>query len=196
VYLRDSWRRLVSYPTLPILRTINDLTCSFDTGLNPLFSDRAQEVIIHDAVLRSALSKQEKPDRVYGLRSTHNFEILLDALTNRTESHFAQEDDTKDLKFSPFRQDGDPLLFPFLILEAKSEKGPNSFGAIEKQTAFSIRTLLQMQANLHHTVGARSTCLGGPLVWFFASKGEEWRVSACYVDALEQASHYVRILNR
>jgi hypothetical protein len=121
---------------------------------------------------------------------------LLDALTNRTESHFAQEDDAMDLKFSPFRQDGDPLLFPFLILEAKSEKGQDSFGAIEKQTAFSIRTLLLMQENLYDAVGARSTCLGGPLVWFFASKGEEWRVSACYTDTLEHVSHYVRILNR
>jgi hypothetical protein len=141
------------------------------------------------------LPKQEQPDRVYGLQSTNNFERLLKALSNRAESHFTEAQDEKDLKTSPFRQDGDPLLFPFLVLEAKSEKGQDSFGSIEMQTAFSIRTLLKIQADLYSAVGKQPTRLGAPLVWFFASKGEEWRVSAGYTATREQTSHYVRTVN-
>jgi hypothetical protein len=124
-----------------------------------------------------------------------DFERLLKALSNRAESHFTEAQDEKDLKTSPFRQDGDPLLFPFLVLEAKSEKGQDSFGSIEMQTAFSIRTLLKIQADLYSTVGKQPTRLGAPLVWFFASKGEEWRVSAGYTATREQTSHYVRTVN-
>jgi hypothetical protein len=167
-------------------------TPSLERGLNPLFSDRAQEVILHDASLRSVLPKQEQPDRVYGLRSTKNFQKLLNAISEQAESQSLDNKDAKDLKISPFRQDGDPLLFPFLVLEAKSEKGQDNFDSIEMQTAFSLRTLLKLQADLQQAVGTPSASLGGPLVWFFASKGEQWRVSAGYVVNKEQTSHYVR----
>ena len=163
--------------------------------MNPLFSDRAQEVILHDASLRSVLPKQEQPDRVYGLRSTKNFQRLLDAISEQAESQSPDNPHAKDLKISPFRQDGDPLLFPFLVLEAKSEEGQDNFDLVEMQTAFSLRTLLQMQADLQQAIGKSSPSIAGPLVWFFASKGEQWRVSAGYVTNEKQTSHYVRITN-
>lgn len=104
---------------------------SLERGLNPLFSDRAQEVVLHDAPLQSELPKKGHPDRVYGLRATKNFERLLKELSIRMEPHSTGDRGLQDLKTSPFRQDGDPLLFPFLVLEAKSEKGADSFGLIE-----------------------------------------------------------------
>jgi hypothetical protein len=110
-------------------------------------------------------------------------------------SHSTEDQALKDLKISPFRKDGDPLLFPFLVLEAKSEKGADSFGLIEMQTAFCIRTLLKLQADLHVAVGEQTSCLGGPLVWFFASKGEEWRLSAAYTASTEQTLHYVSFVS-
>lgn len=110
-------------------------------------------------------------------------------------SHSTEDQALKNLKISPFRKDGDPLLFPFLVLEAKSEKGADSFGLIEMQTAFCIRTLLKLQADLHVAVGEQTSCLGGPLVWFFASKGEEWRLSAAYTASKEQTLHYVSFVS-
>ncbi|KAL9132260.1 MAG: hypothetical protein Q9175_006564 [Cornicularia normoerica] len=56
------------------------------------------------------------------------------------------------IRITPFKQGGEPLLFPFLILEAKSAKG-DDFDSIQKQTAFPIRTLLQMQADLRNKCG-------------------------------------------
>lgn len=96
-----------------------------------------------------------------------------------------------DLKATPFCKGGRPLLFPFLVLEAKSEKGRDYFGAIRTQTAFSVRTLLKMQADLQLATMGQSSCLGGPLVWFLANKGAVWRVSAGYVDVKGQTSYYV-----
>ena len=87
------------------------------------------------------------------------------------------------IKSSPFRQGSDPLLFPFLILEAKSEKGPDSFNSIEQQTSFPIRTLLRLQEELQKQCSYKPAWQHGPTVWFLAYKGDEWRVSGAYVRA-------------
>ena len=135
--------------------------------MNALFSDRAEELVHHDAVLDSELTRKEHPDRIYGLRETKIFEKALSAIED-------------GVRCSPFKTGGEePLLFPFLILEAKSEKGADSFSSIEKQTAFPIRTLLKLQEDL----GDKSTVYSeGPLVFFFSNKGEEWRVAGCYIE--------------
>jgi hypothetical protein len=120
---------------------------------------------------------------------------LLDIVSDRTDLQSPGAQDGKGLKSSPFRGDGEPLLFPFLVLEAKSEKGEDGFGSIEMQTALSIRTLVKLQADLQLAAGEQSTSLGVPLVWFFATKGEHWRVSAAYTTNREQAPQYVRVLS-
>jgi hypothetical protein len=115
------------------------LSSSLERGLNPLFSDRAQEIVLHDAPLQSELPKKGQPDRVYGLRATKNFERLLSI---RMGSHSTEDQASKDLKTSPFRQDGEPLLFPFLVLEAKSEKGADSFlhtDSVKNASRFTCR---------------------------------------------------------
>jgi hypothetical protein len=74
------------------------------------------------------------------------------------------------LRRSPFR-DG-RVLYPFLIIEAKSEKGSPGFESIETQTAFPIRTLLKLQKDLSIASGISFK----PLVWFLANQGDEWGV--------------------
>jgi hypothetical protein len=59
---------------------------------------------------------------------------------------------------------GDPLLFPFLILEAKSEKGSENFEHMEIQTAFPIQNALKLQYDLLKTPGNTMDAPGGPLV--------------------------------
>jgi hypothetical protein len=74
------------------------------------------------------------------------------------------------LRRSPFL-DG-KVLYPFLIIEAKSEKRSPGFESIETQTAFPIRTLLKLQKDLSTASGISLK----PLVWFLANQGDEWRV--------------------
>lgn len=94
------------------------------------------------------------------------------------------------IRITPFKQVGDPLLFPFLILEAKSAKGED-FYSIQLQTAFPIRTLLKMQSDLQNECGQLISWQGGPLVWFLSNRGEDWRVAACFVDNTNGEASYV-----
>jgi len=165
----------------------------FDSGLNPLFSDRAEELIVHDNIIHPELPKQEHPDRVYGLRETHVFERALSAHVHTQGSESTGAVQVRDaVRSSPFRQYGDPLLYPFLVLEAKSEKGPDSFDSIEMQTSFPIRTLLKLQEELQKHCQYKPTWQHGPTVWFLANKGEEWRVSAGFIKASGEDTNYVR----
>jgi hypothetical protein len=83
---------------------------------------------------------------------------------------------------------GKRLLFPFLIMEAKSGKGKSNFDEIEIQTAHPIMNLLMLQHELQHNELNRMAVPGGPLAWFLANVGETWRVYGCYVTSSGNAS--------
>jgi len=127
---------------------------------------------------------------VYGLQQTKFFTQALQAITAAIQDRVTEDaeldDDLKAFQFTPFEERARPLIFPFLISEAKTERG-DSFDACERQTAFPIWTLLRMQEVLQ----ARSKqCLagqGGSLVWFFANRGEEWRLYGCFTDIEENS---------
>lgn len=75
---------------------------------------------------------------------------------------------------------GDPLLYPFLVIEAKSGQAQKDWHSINMQTAFPIRAFLQIQARLQHAADPRGSF--GPLVWFFSYKGEDWRLSMAFMQ--------------
>jgi hypothetical protein len=167
------------------------VVCSYEIGTNLLFDDRTQEVIVHDQTLRSELPKQE-PDRIFGLQATRNFEDLLSRSIPSTTAGTAPATVGNLVRSSPFKSESDPLLFPFLVLEAKSESSSNGFDDIQTQTAFPIWALLKLQEDLQlHLVGAESH--SNPLVWFLASRGDAWRVYGCHVirEANNEPARYV-----
>ena len=84
------------------------------------------------------------------------------------------------IKITPFQHGRDPLIFPFLISEAKTERG-DSFEACERQTAFPIWTLLTLQQKLQSVAILPLGEQGGSLVWFFSNRGEIWQVYGCYI---------------
>lgn len=129
-----------------------------------LFSNRIQWPVLHDPVDKLAEKglKSQQPDRVFGLGQTKVFK-------EHTSSR-------QGLRHSPFG-DG-KVLYPFLIIEAKSEKGSPGFESIESQTAFPIRTLVKLQHDLQSACGTSIN----PLVWFLANQGDEWRVYASILD--------------
>jgi hypothetical protein len=99
--------------------------------------------------------KYKRPDRVYGLCVT---------------SWFADNRDQLSRGSSPF--ESLHTLFPFLLVEAKSEKSSYGFKHIEYQTALSIRTCLKLQVDLEN----KSDQVIEPVVWFFGFRGDEWRL--------------------
>ncbi|KAL2817961.1 hypothetical protein BDW59DRAFT_152285 [Aspergillus cavernicola] len=154
----------------------------YEIGTNPLFDDRAQEFVVYDELLRSQLPKQG-PDRVLGLQNTRNLDNLL---TSPVRPDLAKHPDntvSDILRTTPFKSETDPLLYPFLLLEAKSEASSSGFDAIQVQSAFPIHALLKLQEELRsHVDWSPGEERFEPLVWFLASRGDQWRVYASHVD--------------
>ncbi|KAF5004166.1 hypothetical protein FDECE_9304 [Fusarium decemcellulare] len=169
------------------LRHREDLT---EQGISLLFDDRADEAIVYNEELKSQLPKrEERPDRVYGLCRTRRLDRILCMNDKQSGSEGKSIEET--LPTTPFRVDGDGIIFPFLILEAKSEKGSDSFTDIEVQTAFAIREVLSLQHGLYRAAIDRKDNSSGPLVWFLSNKGEQWRVAIGYVDSEGASPRYL-----
>ncbi|KAL4993507.1 hypothetical protein BDV10DRAFT_189895 [Aspergillus recurvatus] len=161
-------------------RFLVEVAC-YEIGTNPLFDDRAQEFVVYDELLRSQLPKQG-PDRVLGLQNTRNLDNLLMSPVRPDLAKHPDDTVSDILRSTPFKSDADPLLYPFLLLEAKSEAGSSGFDAIQVQSAFPIRALLNLQEELRSRVDWPPGEEGyEPLVWFLASRGDQWRVYASYV---------------
>jgi hypothetical protein len=144
---------------------------SHDPGSNLLFSDRSGTPFIYHNEDRRLLElgvSPRHPDRIIGLEHTASLKELLPR--------------TQLLKHSPFI-DGH-VSYPFLLIEAKSEKGSPGFESVERQSAFPLRTLLKLQQDLQQV----NQIPISPLVWFMANQGDEWRVYACIVDGTRYVS--------
>jgi hypothetical protein len=157
------------------------LTCSRKLRTNKVFADRADDVIVHRELARNEL-RDRKPDRVYGLQRKRSFEDLIRK--------------AKKLETTPFKGKDDSVIFPFLVAEAKTDRG-GSWDSCERQIAFPIWRLLSLQEGLAVESGEGFKEQGGPLVWFLASKGEDWRVYCCYTgQPADQRSSYVSSIPR
>jgi len=154
---------------------VTDYRISNDHGKILLFSNRFQSTIIHDPVDKLAEKgvKPRQPDRVFGLGKTRVFKEYISS--------------RQLLKHSPF-VDGN-VLYPFLVIEAKSEKGSPGFESIENQTAFPLRTLVKLQ----HDLRLQSVCDINPLVWFLANQGDEWRVYASILDGSKFVGYHLHL---
>ncbi|KAK6542678.1 hypothetical protein TWF694_006622 [Orbilia ellipsospora] len=145
------------------------------TGLSRLFIDRAEDQILYPPELARKLPQEQKPDRVYGLRQTKNFEnLMLKKLDNGKflENCLQKQPHPAGL--------GESLLFPFMVIEAKSGSALDDWASVRLQTAFPIYTYLNVQQSLKSANGQKSMWKSGPLVWFFMSKGDDWRLSLAY----------------
>ena len=135
----------------------------------------------------------QKPDAIFGLRQTRNIENLLyDTRKNELELDLGSNAVDQDRQIhelldpspltQPISQKGDMLLFPFLVVEAKSGTSDSDWYSIQMQTAFPIKAFLDTQDRLRRATGRRSKWHAGPLVWFFANKGEDWSLSGAYME--------------
>jgi hypothetical protein len=134
--------------------------------------------------------KRERPDRVHGLCVTKRLERLLLWSDDKRPSAGGKTIG-ESIKSSPFRSEGAPIIFPFLVIEAKSEKGRDGFSDIELQTAFTLRTLLELRQDLRNAVSEASKSELQPLVWFMSYKGEQWLISAAFIEHINGIDSYV-----
>ena len=154
-----------------------------ESGISEIFSSRLQEIVYQTGeVDPNSYNPKKVPDRVHGLQRTKEFAEYL-------QRNYAHEysprvplralEDILEVSIHP-ENGGDPLLFPFLILEAKGEKGAENFEHMEIQTQFPIRDMLQLQHQLTKLRGNTRDVRGGPLVWFFCQPRRRlaslWRI--------------------
>ncbi|KAH0829784.1 hypothetical protein FOPE_10126 [Fonsecaea pedrosoi] len=156
---------------------------AFDEGLNPLFDDRADEEIQYENEIRAKVTKGKKPDRIVGIRLTKRLDRILHE-TEGPDGNLIVD----SIRTSPFKPFIKPLLFPFLLIEAKSEKSPDAFSKIDAQSGFALRNLLQLQRNLVHATAENRHSSVKPLVWYLAYRGEQWRLSGAYVEETKHES--------
>ncbi|OCT45183.1 hypothetical protein CLCR_05589 [Cladophialophora carrionii] len=125
-----------------------------------IFSNKSDERVLHrDGSLQGVVvdQKYKRPDLVVGLSLTTSFVPHIGQLSPD--------------RYSPFK-DG-YTCFPFLVVEAKSEKAGPGFEAIQRQSALAIRSCLKLQVDLETDSGNE---LLHPLVWFIGFQGDEWRL--------------------
>jgi hypothetical protein len=117
----------------------------------------------------------ERPDLIYGFVETRRFREALNKLPAESENEIQYRSFVKSASY--------PIIFPFLVCEAKSEQSTDSFRDIEDQTMFTIHTLLKIQEELQNESAKHGisppTC---PMVWFFAYRGANWRIYICYTE--------------
>lgn len=156
-------------------------TRSEDSGINPLFERRAEMAIAYtEEMKRDLRRRRNRPDRIIGLSKSRTIERLLWKPDQRQASPYTTVE--ASIRTTPFKQDGKPVLFPFLIIEAKSEKSGTAFTDIDMQTAFAMRELVLLQEELRRNASGRGydSWEAGPLVWYFSYRGEQWRLHGAY----------------
>lgn len=158
-----------------------------------IFSNRTEEAIKHVPPLPIKKAKKDKqdkevPDRIYGLNKTGDFNFILNSAAKLDPSKRLRD----TIEISPFFTEREPLLFPFLIMEAKSSRQGDS-AAVEMQTAFCIRRLLLLQLNLKEKTAHETQWKTGPLVWFFHWCGERWTIAGCFVENVHGNTHCVSV---
>jgi hypothetical protein len=79
--------------------------------------------------------------------------------------------------------DGSGMIFPFLIMEAKRPRAPDSLQDIERQMALPAYEMLRTQISLLENSVVADASNRLPRVWLVSFKAETWRL---YVATAEQ----------
>ena len=161
---------------------------------NKMFSTRADQMISCDLFDTGSEEhgKRRRPDRILGFHETGSFSRRLEKYNltaGRSENEAGFESILGALKSTVLSHTGKSLLFPFLIIEAKKRDGA-SFDDCNMQSALPILEMLQVQEDMQRK-SQMTLEYGGPLVWYIAYRGEDWRLSGCYISEKPGPASYV-----
>jgi hypothetical protein len=159
-----------------------------------IFSSRADEMTSFDSfkTFPEESIKSRRPDRILGFQETNSFSRRLEnhnLMAGRLEKEPELETIWETIDSTILNHKGKALLFPFLIIEAKSRTGA-SFEDCNLQTALPILKMLKIQEDLQKK-SQMTLEYGGPLVWYIAYRGEDWRLSGCYISEKLGGTSYV-----
>lgn len=137
---------------------------------------------------------KRRPDRIIGFRNTRSFDRRLDPIARRLQDGAGTVTIREMVECTVLNHKSGLLLFPFLVIEAKSERGePNS--ACNRQTAFPIWKMLKIQEELQFK-SHQTPEYGGSLLWYISYRGAEWSLSGCYTVEKDGKTCYVGLLSQ
>ncbi len=134
--------------------------------------------------------RKRRPDRIIGFQETGSINRRLDSIARWVQNEAVTNTIRDTIECTVLNSKSGQLLFPFLVIEAKSESG-EGFNFCGRQTALPIWKMLKIQEELQ-SQSKRSLEYGGPLVWYIAYRGEAWRLYGCYTVKKEGKICYVR----
>lgn len=108
--------------------------------LNRLFQDKLDEPTTYPQDIQKLISKIEHPDRIYELCHPTGFKK-------------DQRELEKLVKLSIHKQNANFMIFPFLVMEAKTDSSPDSFKDINLQSSCAIMEALRIQHELAKKAG-------------------------------------------
>jgi hypothetical protein len=141
---------------------------------------------------KTSSTRTRRPDRIIGFQDTGSLARRLDPIAHRLQDEAGIKTIRETTECTVLNHKSGLLLFPFLVIEAKSETG-EGFSACARQTAFPIWKMLKIQEELQSKSGENLE-YGGPLLWYIAYRGEEWRLSGCYTVKKQGSVYYVCLL--
>jgi hypothetical protein len=124
--------------------------------------------------------KHDVPDKVIALQQCGALLWLLQQQDPRAD--FSGQTLEQSLRPSLFPGQENPIVFPFLLEESKSEVAGSSFRKVDQQIALILEEALLIQDRLRKASGKKDKWISGPLVWYFSNKGAHWRVAAGYIS--------------
>ncbi|KAH8796931.1 hypothetical protein F5882DRAFT_375096 [Hyaloscypha sp. PMI_1271] len=162
-----------------------------------MFSTRADEMMSFDfSESRSEEKpKNRRPDRILGFQETNSLSrrfAQYDLMAGQLGDDPALKILWETVESTVLNHKGNALLFPFLVIEAKSRYG-DSFDACNIQTAQPIVKMLKIQEDLQ-AKSQMTLEYGGPLLWYIAYRGEDWRLFACYISE-KSDEHLYEVVN-
>ncbi|KAL3479622.1 hypothetical protein BJX99DRAFT_255347 [Aspergillus californicus] len=147
--------------------------------------------------LKDRVLKGIRPDLVVGLYNGPKLTTLLNAPSTANPAIRVGDLVKSDIfakKDADF-QDDSAMVFPFLILEAKRARAPDSLEDIERQMAFPAYEMLRAQNRVleNTTVSQASDRL--PRVWLVSFKAQIWRLYVATTERDMDGKHSYNIYN-
>jgi hypothetical protein len=133
--------------------------------------------------------EKRRPDRIIGFQRTGSFGRRPDETARQLQNDAGIRTIGEMIQATVLNDNSGPLLFPFLVIEAKSEHG-KAHSDCDDQTAFPIWKMLKIQEELQDKSELQLD-YRGPLLLYISCRGDDCRLFGCYIGKKDGKKTYV-----
>ncbi|KAL4957396.1 hypothetical protein BDW69DRAFT_180593 [Aspergillus filifer] len=156
-----------------------------------IFDFKVGKMVQYEPKLKKRVVKGKHPDLIVGLTNSHKFKRVLDAPI-RVQGQVNENITVGSVLKTDLFAGSSGMIFPFLVLEAKQGRAPESQGDIERQMALPAYEMLRMQTCLLERSNLVNRSSRLPRAWLISSKAQFWKV---YISTAVQARGHGYVYN-